>query len=423
MISNATVDILIKNASQLLTCKSKIKNKPKIGKELAELEIIEDGAMAIKEGKIVFVGTSKDVNTAGITSRTIIDAKSKVVMPGFVDCHTHAIFAGSREDELLKKLQGISYLDILKQGGGILSTVEKTRKASKEELFQEAKIRFIKMLEYGTTTVEVKSGYGLTFEDEKKILEIANMLTEQLPIDIVKTYLGAHAVPKGISKDDYINQILLSLEVMKNNAEFCDVFCEKGIFSVEEAKKILTAAKNIGFKLKLHSEQCNTLNSVELADKLNIISVDHLEHISQEGIKTLANNSSIGVLLPGVPFYLMTNKYAPARDLINAKVPIAIASDFNPGSCPSFNMQFMITLACLKMELLPEEAINCATINASFAIDRAHLVGSLEEGKKADVVILEIDNYNKLPYFFGINLVEKVIKNGEVVVNTKCDIV
>ena len=412
MSTNNTVDILVRNASEFLTCKPKNPKKPKMGKDLADLKIINNGAVAIKNGKIVFVGKSNDAN---FSAKKVIDAKGKVVMPGFVDCHTHAIFAGSRENEFLKKLQGIAYLDILEQGGGILSTVKKTRKASKEELFKVAEKRFKKMLEYGTTTVEVKSGYGLTFKDEKKILEVADMLKKKLPIDIVKTYLGAHAVPKNISKKEYIKEILFSLKTMKQYAEFCDVFCEKGIFTVEETREILTSAKNLGFKLKLHGEQYNTLNSTQLAADLNAVSIDHLDHISSGGIKALRDKGVIGVLLPGCPFYLRENKYAPARELINKNVVIAIASDFNPGSCPTFNMQLMITLACLNMKLLPQEAINCATINAAFAIDRASEIGSLEAGKKADIIVLDIDNHNKLPYYFGINLVETVIKSGRVV--------
>ncbi len=414
MSSRTKADILIINASELLTCNT-INKKPKIGKELTNLGIIKNGAIAIQNGKIVFIGKTNDIKKRNINAKKTIDAKNKVVMPGFVDCHTHAVFSGSRENEFLKKLQGISYLDILKAGGGILSTVQKTRKASKEELFQVGKERLLKMLEYGTTTIEIKSGYGLTFKDEKKILEVASMLEKNTPLDIVKTYLGAHTVPKNTSKEKYIKEILSSLEKIKPYAEFCDVFCEKGIFSVEETKQILTYAKQLGFKLKLHSEQCSTLHSAELAGLLKAISADHLEHISLSGIQALKKNNVIGVLLPGVSFYLMEDKYAPARELINKGVAIAIASDFNPGSCPSYNMQLMISLACLKMKLTPSEAINAATINAAFAIDRAHEVGSLEIGKKADVILLGIDNHNKLPYFFGVNLVETVIKSGKIV--------
>lgn len=405
-------DILVKNASELLTCKVSNSKKPKTGEELSELGIIKNGAIGIKDGKFIFVGESSEIN---FNAKNIINAKNKVVMPGFIDCHTHAIFSGSREDEFLKKQQGVSYLDILKQGGGILSTVEKTRRASKEELFQTAKKHLQRMVEHGTTTVEIKSGYGLTFEDEKKILEVASELEKKSGIDIVKTYLGAHTVPRNTTKETYIKEILSSLEQIKPYAEFCDVFCEKGVFSIEETREILTLATKLGFKLKLHSEQNTLLHSAELAGELNAVSADHLEHISNSGIEALIKNGVIGVLLPGVPFYLMEEKYAPARDLINKGVAIAIASDFNPGSCPSFNMQLMISLACLKMKLLPGEAINAATINAAFAIDRAHEVGSLEVGKKADIIILDIDNHNKLPYYFGINLVERVIKNGNVI--------
>ncbi len=413
---NSKLDILIKNAAELLTCKSLNPKMPKVGKDLANLRIITNGAVGIKNGRIVFVGKT---NKAKFSARIIIDAKDKVVMPGFVDCHTHAIFAGSRENEFLKKLQGMAYLDILKQGGGILSTVEKTRKASKEELYRLAIKRFKQIIEYGTTTVEVKSGYGLTFKDEKKILEVASMLEKKLPIDIVRTYLGAHAVPKDLKKEQYIKEVLSSLKKIKQYAEFCDVFCEKGIFTVKETYEILTAAKKSGFKLKLHGEQYNILNSPELAVKLKAVSVDHLDHISEFGIKTLKDSGVIGVLLPGVTFYLNEERYAPARKLINRNVAVAIATDFNPGSCPSFNMQLMITLACLKMKMLPAEAINSTTINAAFAIDRASEIGSLEVGKKADLIILGVKNHNMLPYYFGVNLVEKVIKNGKMIFKKK----
>lgn len=408
------VDLLIENASELLTCSLKGKNLPKTGSELKDLGIIKNGFVAIKNGRISFIGDEKKLKKLKLIPKKTINAKNKVVMPGFVDCHTHAIFAGSRENEFLKKLEGASYLDILKHGGGILSTVEKTRKASKKELLYCAKKRLLKMIEYGTTTVEIKSGYGLSFKDEKKILEVAKDLREVVPLDIVRTYLGAHTVPKSISKEKYIREVILSLKKIKPYAEFCDVFCEKGVFTLNETRKILMAAKNLGFKLKMHSEQLSLLESAVLAGELNAVSADHLDYISSKGIKSMRNNFVIGVLLPGVPFYLMQEKYAPARKIINAGVPVAIASDFNPGSCPSFNMQLMISLACLKMKLLPGEAINASTINAAFAINKASEIGSLEVGKNADIIILDINNHNKLPYFFGINLVEKVIKNGNV---------
>ncbi len=414
MNSKTNIDILITNASELLTCKSSNPQRPKIYKDLSDLGVINNGAIAVENGKIISVDTTENLIKL-FNAKTTINAKDKVVMPGFVDCHTHAIFSGTRENEFLKKQEGISYLDILKQGGGILSTVEKTRKATKEELFQKAKKTLKRMLEYGTTTVEIKSGYGLTFEDEKKILEVALELEKIQPIDIIRTYLGAHTVPKDMIREDYIKEVITSLENIKPYAEFCDVFCEKGIFSVDETREILTYAKKLGFKLKLHSEQNNLLHSAELASELHAISADHLEHISDTGVEALAKNNVIGVLLPGVPFYLMEEKYANAKDMINKGVALAIASDFNPGSCPSYNMQLMISLACLKMKLLPSEAINAATINAAFAIDRAHEVGSLEVGKKADIIILDIENHNQLPYFFGINLVETVIKNGKIV--------
>jgi len=402
-------DILIKNTSELLTCKA---DKPKTKSELKDIGIIENGAVAAKDGKIVFVGKSEDID---FDAEKVIDAKGKVVMPGFVDCHTHAVFMGSRENEIVKKLQGASYLDILKEGGGILSTVKAVREASKEELFKKAMERFTRIMSYGTTTIEVKSGYGLTFEDEKKILEVAGMVDKEHPVDIVRTYLGAHTFPIDKSREEYIEEVLNSLEKIKPYAEFCDIFCEKGVFTLEESKRILQAAKNMGFKIKLHSEQLNTSHSAELAADLKAVSADHLDHISDEGIVRMAKEGVMGALLPGVPFYLMTEKYAPARRMIERGMALAISTDYNPGSCPCENMQLIITLACLKMKLLPTEAINCATINAAYAIDRGQEIGSLELGKKADIIILKAKNHNYIAYNYGINHVETVIKDGKII--------
>lgn len=403
------VDLLIKNASELLTCKSK---QPKIKEELNNLSIIKDGAVGIKEGKIVFVGKTIEVD---FESEKIIDAEGKVVMPGFIDCHTHSVFAGSRENEFVKKLHGKKYLEILKEGGGILSTVEKTRNASKEELFQKTMKKASKMMSYGTATIEIKSGYGLNFDEEKKILEVAEMVNQKHPIDVVKTYLGAHTIPKDKTKQEYILEVLDSLEKMKNHAEFCDIFCEKGVFTIEEARLILEKAKKLGYELKIHSEQLNTLHSAELAAELKAISADHLDNISDVGIEKMAESGTIGVLLPGVVFYLGTERYAPARKMINKGMALALSTDYNPGSCPCENMQFMLTLACLKMKMFPAEAINSATINAAFAINRDKEIGSLEVGKKADIIILNAKNYNYLPYHFGVNHVETVVKNGKII--------
>ncbi|MFV1950439.1 MAG: imidazolonepropionase [Nitrospinota bacterium] len=404
------LDILIKNASELLTCKA---DSPKVREKLRDPGIIENGILGIKNDKIVFVGKTEGVN---FSADKVIDATNKVVMPGFIDCHTHSVFAGSREKEFVKKLRGVPYLEILKQGGGILDTVEKTRKATKEELLEELLKRLDRMISLGTTTIEIKSGYGLNLETEKKILEVADLADKKHPISIVKTYLGAHTLPKRETKEDYVEEVISSLDKIKPYAEFCDIFCEKEPnFSIEETRKILTAAKDIGYKLKMHSEQLSQLRSAELAAELKAISADHLEYISDTGIHEMAKAGVIGVVLPGVTFHLMTKRYAPAREMINNGLALALATDYNPGTCPSENMQLMISIACREMKMLPAEAINCSTINAAYAISREKEIGSLEVGKKADILILNAKNHDYIPYHFGINHVEKVIKNGKII--------
>jgi imidazolonepropionase len=403
-------DLIVKNAAELLTCQAA---EAKRGDELQDLGLIADGALAIKDGRIEFVGRTADLSDWQATET--IDARGKVVMPGFVDCHTHLVFGGSREKDLLRKLRGDSYLEILKQGGGILSTVEHTRAASADELFAAGMNHLDTMLALGTTTVEIKSGYGLNPETERKILEVAARLEQAHPIDIVTTYLGAHTIPKEKTKSEYIAEVLDSLEEMKPLAEFCDIFCEEGVFTYQETRRILTAAKECGYKLKIHAEQLNTLHGAELAAELGAVSADHLDHISPEGIARMAASSTIGVLLPAVPFYLMLSKYAPAREMIEQGMALALATDFNPGSCPCESMSLMLTFACLQMKLLPSEAINCATINAAYAIDRGATIGSIEQGKQADILIVAAPNHETLSYRFGRNLVERVIKKGVVV--------
>ena len=408
-------DIIIKNAEELLTCAAAASENgpaPKRGDELKDLGLIAGGALAIKDGRIEFVGRTDDLGDWQATET--IDAAGKVVMPGYVDCHTHLVFGGSREKDLLRKLRGDSYLEILKQGGGILSTVEQTRAASADELFAAGMKHLDTMLALGTTTVEVKSGYGLNPETERKILEVAARLEQAHPMDIVTTYLGAHTIPKEKTKDEYIAEVLDSLEAMKPLAEFCDIFCEEGVFTFEETRRILTAAKECGYRLKIHAEQMNTLHGAELAAELDAVSADHLDHIAPEGIAQMADSDTVGVLLPAVPFYLMMSKYAPAREMIDQGMALALATDFNPGSCPCESMSLMLTFACLQLKLLPSEAINCATINAAFAIDRGAVIGSLEQGKQADVLIFDAPNHETLPYRFGRNLVEGVIKKGVV---------
>ncbi len=406
--------ILLKNASQLITLAGD-NHRPRIGKGMSELGIIENGDVWISHNQITAVG--KD-DSSPHEADIVIDCTGKTVMPGFVDPHTHLVFAGSRENELEMKLKGHSYMEILAAGGGILSTVSRTREASKEQLIHEASQRLNTMMKFGTTTVEAKSGYGLEPATELKMLEVAKELNSQHPIDIVSTFLGAHAVPeeyKGRNMEYIDTMIAMLPEIAANRlAWFCDVFCEKGAFSLEESKAILTAAKQEGLRPKIHADEIENLGGSSLAAELNAISAEHLAVTSEEDMKAMAQAGVVGVLLPGTPYSLMM-EYANARKLIDMGVPVALATDLNP-NCWTESMQFIISLACYQMKMTPAEAIVASTINAAHAIDKAGEVGSIEIGKKADIIILDVPNYQHIPYHFGVNHVEKVIKDGVIVI-------
>ncbi len=406
------VDLLVINAKELLTLSGPV--RARIGKEMSELEIINDGALVVDKGKIVDVGKTSQIKKQYRGEKTI-DAKGKVVMPGFVDSHTHLIFAGTREDELSMKLKGMSYIEILKAGGGILKTVRETRKASKKELFDLTKRRLDVMLMNGTTTIEIKSGYGLTTKDEIKLLEVINELKEKHTVDIVSTFLGAHAIPPELDADDYVDLIvneMIPLITKKKLAKFCDVFCEKGVFSVEQSRRILTEGKKYGLKPKIHADEIVNTNGAELAAEVNAISAEHLLKSSEEGIRKLSKSKVIATLLPATSFHLDTN-YANARFMIENNVPVALATDFNPG-CLCSSMQFVLNLACYKLKMTPEEAITASTINSAYAINMGNEVGSLEVGKKADILIMDVPSYKLIPQCLGVNLVEKVIKDGTI---------
>ena len=402
-------DILIKNANELITLKGV--KRPRVKNEMDNIGIIKNGSIAIKDGLILDVGKNLKYK-----AETIIDAKNKTVMPGFVDPHTHLVFSGSREFELDWKLKGMSYIDIKNKGGGISYTVDKTRKASSTKLYNEARIRLDRMLALGTTTCEAKSGYGLNTETELKILKTQKKLNDSHPIDIVSTFLGAHAIPKDCKKEEYIDIIINEmLPNAKKYSDFCDVFCEKGFFSNSESKKILLEAKKHGLVPKIHADELNNTEGASLAAEVWAVSAEHLLMISDDGIKSMAKKKVIGVMLPGTPFCLMMNKYAPARKMIDSGVPIALATDLNP-NCYVENMQFIIQLACFNMKMTPAEAITASTFNAACAINRQKQVGSLEKGKQADIIILDVPNHLHIPYHFGINHVEKVIKKGCVLI-------
>ena len=403
-----TVDILIKNASELVTLKGP--NTPRTKQQMSDLSIINNGSIAIHDGKIVEIG--KNLN---YSAEKTIDAHGKTVMPGFVDSHTHLVFAGSREFELDMKLKGFSYMDILKKGGGIFYTVNETRKASDDQLIKESKNRLDTMLLHGTTTCEAKSGYGLDTKTELKILKVQKQLQKIHPIDIVSTFLGAHAIPKELGSDEYVDQIIDEMiPKTKGLARFCDVFCEKGVFTVDQSRRILEAGKEYGLTPKIHADEIVDTGGAGLAAKVGAVSADHLLMSSDTGLKAMAKSGVIGVLLPGTPFSLMMKDYSNARKMIKLGVPVALATDLNP-NCYTENMQFMVQLACLNMKMTPAEAVTAATFNSACAIGLNDRVGSLEPGKQADIMILNCPNHTFIPYHFGVNLVDAVIKNGSLI--------
>jgi imidazolonepropionase len=418
------VDLLIVNANELVTLAGG-NEKPRIGKQMRELGIIHNGSLAIKDGRIVSVGKTSEV-TKAFRAETIISANGKTVLPGFVDPHTHLVFAGSREDEFQMRVEGAYYMEILSTGGGILKTVRETRRANVDKIVDFGIKTLDTMLEYGTTSVEAKSGYGLTTKDELKLLEAIKRLAQLHSVDVVPTFMGAHAIPVEYrhAPSDYVNVIveeMIPAVAEKRLAEFCDVFCEKGVFTLEQSKRILMAGKNLGLTPKIHADEMSMCGGTELAAEVGAVSAEHLLYASDEGIKAMANKGVIAVLLPAASLSLMSGHHADARKMIENGVPIALGTDFNP-SCWVESMQLVIAFACYFLRLTPAEAITAATINAAHAIKRAHEIGSLEMGKKADVVVLDAPNHKFLGYRFGVNLVDKVIKNGRVVVDReKCD--
>ena len=416
------VDLIIIHANELLTLDSKY-GAPRMGKDMKNLAIIQDGAVAIASNFIIFIGTTKELITKFPPNEEtiIIDATNKLVTPGFIDPHTHIIFDGYREDEFEKKLAGMTYIEILESGGGILNTVKTTRQASLTRLIENGKTILNRMMKYGTTTIETKSGYGLDTENEIKSLLAVKELNLEHPMDIVSTFLGAHAVPteyKG-KTDEYVDLIISEMipKIVKEElAEFCDVFCEKGVFSTEQARKILLTAIKYGMKPQIHIDEIVDSNGALLAAELNSVQVGHMLKSNDKGLKALKEAKTIATLLPGTPFCLMLKEYAPARKMIEMGIPVALATDFNP-NCWTESMQMIIALACYQMKMSPAEAFSAATINAACAIGRQGEIGSLEVGKKADIIVFDVPNHNFLPYQFGVNLVLKVIKNGNVVVD------
>ena len=420
-MTRPTATLLVEHARELATLAGS--DGPRRGELQAELGLIEDGAVAAgADGRIVAVGSSDEVRASvELTPEArVLDASGHAVVPGFVDPHTHSIFGGDRADEFVQRLQGADYLEILRAGGGILNTVRATRAATDAELLQRARADLHWMAARGTTTVEIKSGYGLNRETELRMLRIARALsTARDAPRVVATLLAAHAVPPEFQgdADGYVTEVcdeIIPLVAQEGLARFCDVFCETGVFSVEQSRRVLEAGRARGLAPKLHAEQKTHFGGTRLGVELGAVSIDHLEYTSEDDLIALANSDSTGVLLPGAAFMLREARQAPARRMVELGVPVALATDYNPGTCPIRSMPLLIGLACLRLGLTPAEALVAATINAAHAIRMHASVGSLEVGKYADLLILRFSSHTHIAYRFGENPVQTVIRGGSV---------
>lgn len=417
-----TKPIWIKNIHQLATLASDVKG-PRTKQDMSELGLIKNGSIWMEDGIIQAVGTTEELEakySERLAECEIVDANGYLVTPGLVDPHTHVVYGGSREHEFEKRLQGATYMEIMNAGGGIHSTTRSTREATEEMLMEQTIKRLDSFLQHGVTTVEGKSGYGMNLETELKQLRVMQQLEEKHPIDIVPTFMGAHAVPpeyQGREDEfiDYLIEEVLPIVVEEKLAEFIDVFCEKDVFTPEQSERILEAGKRYGLIPKIHADEIEPYGGAELAAKVEAISAEHLLKASDEGIKAMAKSGTIACLLPATALYLR-EKAAQGRKMVDEGVAVAISTDCNPGSSPTTSMPLVMNLACISMRLTPAEALTAATYNAACAINRQHLVGSIEAGKQADIVMWDVKNYQELQYLFGVNHVKKVWKKGVQVV-------
>ncbi|MGE7110615.1 imidazolonepropionase [Lysinibacillus sp. NPDC047702] len=414
--------ILIKNANEVITLKNNVQG-PRTKEQMREIAVVENGSVLIEEDRIIAVGEFDQlaVNFPNLVKKAdIVDASGKIVMPGLVDCHTHLVHGGTREQEFNMRLNGSTYMEIMNAGGGIHATTKRTRETSFEDLYAKTMQHLDVFLKHGVTTVEAKSGYGLDWETEKKQLEVAKKLQAAHDIDVVSTFMGAHAVPRDYKgrEDEFVDIVIhdmLPKVAELKLAEFNDVFCEKGVFTPEQSQRILEAGKAFGLTPKIHADEIEPYKGAELAAQVGAISAEHLLVASDEGIQSMAKAGTIAVLLPGTAFFLRA-PFARGRLMIDEGVPVAISTDFNPGSSPTMSLPFIMNLACMHMGMTLEEVLTATTINAAYAINRGEQIGSLEADKQADVVILDVANYKQLQYFYGMNHTNTVIKNGRIVV-------
>jgi imidazolonepropionase len=411
------LNLIIKNISQLVTVASH--GEPmKRGRMMGEIEIVRNAAVLCRDGKIAWVGPMASWEPPAVGEVHEIDASGLVAIPGFVDSHTHMMFAGSREAEFALRSQGATYQEIAEQGGGIVHTVRSVRSATKKQLKRSTARYLSAMMIQGTTAVEIKSGYGLDMDNEIKMLEGINELAQEEVMTVIPTFMGAHAIPPEYRdrREAYVDLVLhtmLPYVGKKRLATFCDVFCERGYFDLVESERILTEGKRWGLAPKVHAEELASLGGAELAARIGAVSADHLEHVSDDGIRAMRDAGVVATVLPGVSFFL-NHGYAPARKMIDEGLGVAIASDFNPGSCMSFSMPLMMTIACTQMRMSPEEALAACTLNGAAALGLSDRLGSIEVGKQADIVLADVPDYRYLAYHFGTNHVRTVVKNGTI---------
>jgi imidazolonepropionase len=413
--------LLISGASQIVTVRGRA---PRRGNQLLNIGVVRDGAILVRDGEIIAVGPSSQIERLKESKKAEkMDVGGRVVLPGFVDAHTHLIHAASRAEEYELKIRGVGYEELARKGGGILNSVKKLRAATHEALKRRAIAALEEFAAYGTTTMEAKSGYGLDVASELKILRLHRELNDEQPLEIVSTFLGAHVVPLEFraKKDGAEKYLALLMEkllpevVVGDLAEYCDVFCDRGAFTVGQSRKLLTKAKEHGLRPRMHAEQLSGSGATQLGVELGAASCDHLEQVNETDIRALGKSETVATLLPGCDFHLGLKQYAPARKLIEAGAIVGLATDYNPGTSPTMSMPMILSLACSQLRMTPAEAISAATINGAYALGRENTVGSLEEGKQADLAVYEVEDYREIPYYFGMNVCWMTMKSGEIV--------